>query len=280
MDLFSVIPLYVEGRAPGTGDHVISRGTAFCVTLDSQLFLVTARHVLLDDSQLASRVDHHKAGTPGRLVAFAPVHLEGAIVEWEEFDVPLYDEAGRRAWRDHAPEGEEPWDVAVIRLAPPHVRLGGGQLTPLPAWFAEVDLAASPGEPVNIIGFPWGQSAGGPGSYIAIWKTGFLAGEISLPWCGKPCFLVDATTTKGMSGSPVFAIRRRDYRPDRGEGAGMLKDGTVRRFLGVYTGKIRRSGTQGDDTPDGDVSINVGAVWTWDAILAAAREDSPAERPT
>jgi hypothetical protein len=62
----------------------------------------------------------------------------------------------------------------------------------LPAWFADVDLAVSPGEPANIIGFPWGQSAGGPGSYIAIWKTGFLAGEIALPWCGKPCFLPEA----------------------------------------------------------------------------------------
>src|SRR5262245_40504147 len=65
---------------------------------------------------------------------------------------------------------------------------------------ADVSLPTPPGTPVSVIGFPLGLK---PLAYFAVWKTGHIASDISL----SNRFLIDATTHKGMSGSPVVSRR-------------------------------------------------------------------------
>lgn len=278
LDPFSLISLHVEAKPP-TGAYSFGGATAFCVEHAGEFLLITARHVVVATKHQAEAIDQFEDGTPARLVIHAPLMNGDGSITWVEADLPLYDERGRRAWREQRHSTGEPWDIAAVPLSPATLSLGGATVEVLPFGIAEVDLAVDPGEPINIIGFPWGQSAGGRGSHIAIWKTGYLAGEMSQPWNDWPCFLVDATTTPGMSGSPVYAIRRSGFRPETGRGVAMGRDGTVRRLLGVYTGKILRTGELDQNGFARNESINVGAVWRAEAIAEVLNERAPAELP-
>lgn len=59
-----------------------------------------------------------------------------------------------------------------------------------------------------IVGFPWGFGMGG--GVIPIWKRGTIASEPFYKENGIANFYIDSFTSPGMSGSPVFAVSRRD----------------------------------------------------------------------
>jgi hypothetical protein len=63
------------------------------------------------------------------------------------------------------------------------------------------------GSDLFIIGFPYGFGAG---DFLPIWKRGTVASEPLFKPEGLLRFYIDAFTTPGMSGSPVFAIENRD----------------------------------------------------------------------
>jgi len=68
------------------------------------------------------------------------------------------------------------------------------------------DIEIEAGSELFIVGFPWGFSAG---EFFPIWKRGTIASEPLHKPNGIPKFYIDAYTTPGMSGSPVFAVSRR-----------------------------------------------------------------------
>jgi hypothetical protein len=92
---------------------------------------------------------------------------------------------------------------------------------------ARITVASS----VCIIGFPFGLA-----SYKAlpIWKTGSIASETSVPFQNLPCFLIDAATRGGMSGSPVYAVFRGTYPAESG---GIVMKDECSRFMGIYSGR-------------------------------------------
>jgi len=165
----------------------------------------------------------------------------------------------------HSPEGPGTWSQERIRLRDPErddplwVEHPAGSAVDLVAvalptdfvgafyaldvGLADFDLDVLPGEPASIIGFPHGK---GVEHRFPIWITGHLASDLELNYDGKPVCLIDANTTKGMSGSPVVARRVGPYRSSRA----MLDfgDGSATRFLGVYSGRI-------------DERTSVGMVW-------------------
>jgi hypothetical protein len=105
------------------------------------------------------------------------------------------------------------------------------------------DVPLAPGDPVNIVGFPFGETQGGG---LPIWKTGTIASDLDINYGGKAKFLVDTTARSGMSGSPVYA--RRFHQSD--------KNGTAEstKFLGVYS--------------EENQALELGAVWKAEAVAA------------
>jgi len=69
------------------------------------------------------------------------------------------------------------------------------------------DIEIEAGSELFIIGFPWGFGAG---DFFPIWKRGTIASEPLYKQKGIAKFYIDSYTTPGMSGSPVFAISRRE----------------------------------------------------------------------
>jgi hypothetical protein len=82
-----------------------------------------------------------------------------------------------------------------------------------------------------------------------IWKRGSIASEIIVPWNMRPAFLIDSRTSKGMSGSPVFA---RVFGPAAyGDGSIHSDNILVSEFMGIYSGRLF----------DDENNASIGLVW-------------------
>lgn len=64
-------------------------------------------------------------------------------------------------------------------------------------------IMVGPADPVSVIGFPFGLTAGGA---FGVWATGFLASEPEVDFNNLPIQLIDCRTRQGQSGSPVWPI--------------------------------------------------------------------------
>ena len=201
-------------------------GTGFTVQQGGQTFLITNWHAVTGrHASTAQPLSSSGVADPDRLMIWH--HVAGVLGAWKVRDESLFEAGtGRPRWREH-PRGRE---VDVVAL--PLVSLAADtHFYPIDLALAKEDVLVAPGEPVSIIGFPFGMSSGGK---FPIWKTGHVASDLDLDYDGKPVFLVDATAKPGMSGSPVVARRVGQIRRSRGVDLG----GDASRFLGVYSGRI------------------------------------------
>jgi S1-C subfamily serine protease len=224
--------------AGSTGTGFVTRGT------DGQTYLVTNGHVFTGR--------HPDTGLPLDPSGFADpdlvrvwYHSADHFGSWNAKVHDLRDpQSGTPKWRQH-PTGLSV-DVVALRVEiESDVRAYLLELA-----LATTDMMVSPSEPVSIVGFPFGLSVDGK---LPIWKTGHVASDIDVSYLGKPAFLIDATTTPGMSGSPVIARRIGMYQT---KGGGIVMGSTTaNRFLGVYSGRIRA---------DSDIGI----VWKPDVLTA------------
>ena len=104
-----------------------------------------------------------------------------------------------------------------------------------------------PSDRVNVIGFPFGQTAGG---YLPIWLTGFIASEMAINYIDLPIFLIDCRTRPANSGSPVvfynnnYDFNRFQYIDDKPPNT---------KLLGIYSGRI-------------DKESDIGLVWKASSI--------------
>lgn len=101
----------------------------------------------------------------------------------------------------------------------------------------EPSLAGNVGFDCFVVGYP---NPNFHDPYLPIWRRGSLAYETLFPVDDKPIFLVDASTSSGMSGSPII---------QRWHGPAPLRqaNGTINvkldsvvtsRFIGVYGGRL------------------------------------------
>jgi hypothetical protein len=82
------------------------------------------------------------------------------------------------------------------------------------------DILVEVGSDLFVVGFPYGYGAG---DYFPIWKRGTVASEPAFKPEGLSRFYIDSFTKPGMSGSPVFAIEKRDIIPLKQEEAELYK---------------------------------------------------------
>jgi hypothetical protein len=229
--------------------NTLGTATGFVVMHEEEPYLITNWHVVSGrDKTLGYQPIHDSAATPDviRVKHLLP-HVAGSNLRaWRYFDEPLYDDETPR-WREHPVHARE-----VDAVALPLTNVSGVELVPYDlAIKPEQQLKVLVSDFVNIIGFPFGRAAGGS---LGIWTKGAIASEPSVNFSDLPCFLIDARTRQGQSGSPVIAFQTNTIAmADDGDGVFLVK-GSVANLLGVYSGRINKNS-------------DLGMVWKNEAII-------------
>lgn len=252
VDGLSLSSLYLKLWA--NGQH-LGTATGFIVQRERRLFFVTNWHVLAGRRTDNEQPCHSSAALPDQIrIAH---HAGEDLGRWRFVGEPLYDERGRPRRIEH-PRGRAV-DVAALELSsfPENVRIYALSLK-----LADAPLPTPPGTAVSVIGFPRGLR---PNVFFGVWKTGHIASDVDIPYQGQAAFLIDATTHKGMSGSPVVARQWINLPAELIPGqAGILgmesrspmvevNSRLVTKFLGIYSGRIQED-------------VEIGCVWRPSAI--------------
>lgn len=229
----------------------LSTGTALCVQRAGRTFLVTAGHNLSGRDSITNSPLSPTCAIPDCLSVWFH-HQDTDEERWTELTLPLLDKKNKSLWL--APLNPA-IDIAILEFSPRSAlvpTLNLDKYSGLPS--------VAPGKHVHVIGYPLGEASHG---HFPIWNTGSLATELVIDFKGLPSFLIDCTSRKGNSGSPVLAetgymatatgFDREHHFPELS-------------VLGIYTGRL-------DDRSD------LGVVWKLPAIAqiieARLRGQSP-----
>lgn len=171
------------------GSQVLTNASGFFFARGERLFLVTSRHVLIDEPS-----GHH----PDSLEI--EVHTDAAnMASSIGFSIPLYRNGGS-LWRQGI-DGAGEIDVAAIeieRSALPSViayRAFGAEHLLRPEEHVEV------GAQLLVVGFPLGFHDSL--HHMPVVRQAVLASSFGLRFQGEGYFLTDARTHRGISGAPV-----------------------------------------------------------------------------
>jgi hypothetical protein len=225
-------------------DASIGVATGFVVEKNNKRYLMTNRHVVLFCGQDPSPDDVGGWICANKL-AIRHYQSVGQGMSWVWVTEELLDATGKPRWLEH-PTLHGQVDLVALPLAHTENLL----FHPLDLELRKIDMVVSAGDPVSIVGFPFGmaETAGLP-----IWKTGTVASDPDVNFNDRPMFIVDTTSRPGMSGSPVYAVRTGAYR----SADGSLRTATVSyiaKFLGVYS--------------EQNLNAELGGVWKADVVMA------------
>lgn len=237
----SVQSLLIQTQVDG---QPLSSATGFVVPSRFGPLLITNRHVLTGRDQNTQKPFAENGATPTELVIIH--NRKDAVGQWVARIEPLHDGPIKR-WFEHPSLGAR-MDVGALRLT----ALADVATYPFSLDDPGTDLLLGPSDPVSIVGFPFGQTAGG--NMLPVWATGFLASEPVQNFVDLPIQLVDCRTLAGQSGAPVIAYRSGGD-VVMSDGSLARFDGPVLRLVGVYGGRV---------SPVADL----GVVWKVDAVKA------------
>ena len=172
-----------------SGQKALTGATGFFFEQGGRLFLVTNRHVVLDEAGA-----HH----PDRLEI--ELHVDsGNVGVTQQFSIPLYRNQ-KSVWRDGR-DSKGPVDVAVLELERSALpaTLFFKAFTPahLIAQLDQVELGTS----VLIVGFPLGFHD--TLHRLPVARQAIIASAFGIRFQGNGYFLTDARMHRGTSGAPV-----------------------------------------------------------------------------
>ncbi len=231
------------------GETVLTNATGCFFERDDRLFLITARHVVLDEASNHS---------PDALSI--ELHIDpDNIVQTTHFRIPLYRD-GQPLWRQSVDAGGL-IDVVAIELdrqaLPQTLALQSFTPAHLVEQLAEIEV----GTPVLIVGFPLGFHDALHRLPVA--RQAVIASAFGIRFQGHGYFLTDARMHRGSSGAPVVA-RSGTSTSGRSEFSW--------RLLGIHTSRM--------DVTNVDLSaderLNLNCAWYAD-VLMALTEEVPAE---
>jgi S1-C subfamily serine protease len=171
------------------GQRLLTRASGFYFARDERLFLVTSRHVLIDEPT------GHR---PDRIEI--ELHIDDVnLTRSTGLSMLLYHD-GRAQWRQGQDSGG-PIDVAVMEIdraaLPPAASLRAFTPAHLQHAFDEVGV----GTPLLIVGFPLGFHD--TVHHLPVVRQAAIASSFGVRFQGQGYFLTDARTHRGTSGAPV-----------------------------------------------------------------------------
>jgi Trypsin-like peptidase domain len=186
-----ISPLILAATRVSTfdGERALTAASGFLFERDGAMFLVTCRHVLLDEA-----ADHR----PNRVEIELHTDLSD-LTRTHLISIWLYQD-GLALWRQGGDAGGD-IDVAAIRI-------DRAELPPMQGWrcFTPAHLqddlqAIELGSSLLIVGFPLGFHD--TVHRLAVARQAGVASAFGVRFQGQGLFLTDARTHRGSSGSPV-----------------------------------------------------------------------------
>ncbi|MDP2074780.1 serine protease [Hydrogenophaga sp.] len=241
-----VDPLFLAAPRVSTfhGKQALTNASGFFFERDDRLFLVTSRHVVIDED-----TKHF----PDRLEI--ELHLDASnLTRSTGFSMLLYDE-GEAVWRQGSDSGGD-IDVAVIELdrsaLPDESVIRAFSPAHLPTSFDEVH----PGESLLVVGFPLGFHDAL--HHLPVLRHAVIASPYGIRFQGNGYFLTDARTHRGTSGA---AVVMRDSSPEARNAALPWK------LLGVHSARM----DMGDRDLVLDESLGLNCAWYADILLTLTK---------
>lgn len=223
------------------GSQLLTGATGFFFERDGRLFLVSNRHVVLDETS------GHR---PDRLEIELHVNAEN-VAQTAQFSIPLYRN-GQPLWRE---SGDRAGRIDVIVLELEHSALP----TTLPIRaFTPAHLAVDldqfeVGHSVVIVGFPLGFHD--TFHHLPVARQAVIASAFGIRFQGQGYFLTDARMHRGTSGAPVVARLG-------SEGDG--RSGLPWALLGIHAARIEADSRDIDQ----DERLDLNCAWYADTLLA------------
>ena len=222
------------------GVQQLTNATGFFFERDGRLFLVTNRHVVLDEAS-----DHR----PDRLEIELHVDPENVAIT-NQFVIPLYH-GTEPAWRQGV-DSAGTVDVVTLQLEraalPQKLLLQPFTSNHLVEQLDEIEV----GTRVLIVGFPLGFHD--TLHHLPVVRQAVIASAFGIRFQGQGYFLTDARMHRGTSGAPVVA-RQTEQRSGRGDLPWML--------LGVHAARMDVANRDIEQ----DERLNLNCAWYTDIIM-------------
>lgn len=221
-------------------DRPLTNASGFFFERDRRLYLVTSRHVLIDNpsKHFPNRIEIE--------VHTSEIDLSQSI----GFSILIYNE-GQSAWRQGTDSGGE-IDIAMIELD--RAALPGASVlrafTPEHLRFSPGDVEV--GSAVSIVGFPLGFHD--TLHHLPVVRQSAIASAFGVRFQGQGYFLTDARTHRGTSGAPVVM---------RDRAAAARNDPLPWRLLGVHSARLDIAGRDLEQ----DESLGLNSAWYADMLM-------------
>lgn len=229
--LLATVRLSTFGGAIG-----LSTASGFFFCRDERLYLVTSRHVFIDEAS---------GHQPDRLEI--ELHADaGNLASSVALSVLLYKD-GHADWRQGRDGGGE-IDVAVIEIDRAMLPAGGAIASFTSAHLPGAGDHVHIGQLLLVPGFPLGFHDAL--HRIPVVRQGIVASPYGWRFQGQACFLTDARTHRGLSGAPVVM-----HAPGRA--------GLQWLLVGIHSSRL----DMGDRDVVADESLGLNSAWYPDILL-------------
>ena len=240
------LPLAVTRVTTMLGQKHLTNATGFFFERDGRLFVVTSRHVVLEEPS-----DHR----PDRIEI--ELHVDRVnLGETVQFSIPLYRQ-GKSVWREGL-DSAGAIDVVAVELErdalPKALLMHAFTPAHLVGQLDQVEMGSS----VLIVGFPLGVHD--TLHRLPVARQSVIASAFGIRFQGKGYFLTDARLHRGTSGAPVVA--RKASGDGRSDFPWML--------LGVHASRLDVANRDSSQ----DESLDLNFAWYAD-ILMTLTQPSP-----
>lgn len=243
--------------------NFVSRATGFFWENKADSYVITNWHVVAGRNNFTSEKLFGNNYYPTKVKIYVGGYVSDPNPPYHAFptrrspvEINLFNINGDPVWLQHPKFQDTRADIVAIPF-PIGFLKSASNVNQFINEYNYNELFSYPGSDIFIVGYPFYNYTD---TMIPIWKRGSIATE---PWCpidGKPMFLVDASTTHGMSGSPVF---RRTFGPTNLlDGSLKLNSVVATEFVGVYSGRTISQEM---------VKCSLGIVW-YDNIISEILE--------
>jgi hypothetical protein len=234
------------------GERTLTSATGFFFEREGRLFVVTSRHVVLDEPS---------KHLPERIEIELHVDPEN-VAETVQFSIPLYS-GGKSVWREGL-DSAGAIDVVALELerAALPERMLLQAFTPAHL-LGELD-GVEMGTRVLIVGFPLGVHD--TLHRLPVARQSVIASAFGMRFQGMGYFLTDARLHRGTSGAPVVARR-----PAAGDGRADLPW----ILLGVHASRLdvaNRDAAQ-------DESLDLNLAWYADILMTLTQAPGAGAQP-
>ena len=171
------------------GQGPLTNASGFFFQRDQRLFLVTSRHVMLDEpsKHLPDRIEIELHTDPGNMASSTG------------FSMPLYRD-GQSVWRQGEDSGGDV-DVAVLEIERDALPASSVYRAFTPAHLVGAGRRIDLGTSLLVVGFPLGFHDAL--HHLPVVRHAVNASSYGLRFQGQGYFLTDARTHRGTSGAPV-----------------------------------------------------------------------------